>query len=172
MAGRGLKALTWEVRSGSGVNASTSALSDIRGFHLLSAGVGWLWTGPRLYWTRDAGMHWSEITPPNFAANPLDVLALKPQEAAEEAHAQFLERGVLAGIGLRRLAEEQSADGNGSSIWLTLRRGDHGRAQRDCLLKKFIIHRNSASHVTSSRRSLSFARRSHIEPTLQCPQAP
>ncbi|WP_382190616.1 DUF6042 family protein [Hamadaea flava] len=57
-----------------------------------------------------------------FAANPLDVLPLTPQEAAEEAAAQMLERGVLAGIGLRRLAEEQAPDGGGKTVWLTLRR--------------------------------------------------
>ena len=57
-----------------------------------------------------------------FGANPLDVLALTPPEAAEEAAAQMLERGVLAGIGLRRLAEEQAPDGGGRAIWLTLRR--------------------------------------------------
>ncbi|NUT34156.1 MAG: hypothetical protein HOV79_13905 [Hamadaea sp.] len=71
-----------------------------------------------------------------FAANPLDVLALTPEEAAEEAAAQMLERGVLAGIGLRRLAEEQRrsgpsmtpaelpAPGSGGRrlVWLTLRR--------------------------------------------------
>jgi Family of unknown function (DUF6042) len=57
-----------------------------------------------------------------FAANPLDILPLTPQEAAEEAAAQMLERGVLAGIGLRRLAEEQAPDGGGRTVWLTLRR--------------------------------------------------
>jgi hypothetical protein len=57
-----------------------------------------------------------------FAANPLDVLALTPQEAVEEAAAQILERGVLAGIGLRRLAEQQAPDGGGRLVWVTLRR--------------------------------------------------
>ncbi|WP_157546824.1 DUF6042 family protein [Hamadaea tsunoensis] len=57
----------------------------------------------------------------NFAANPLDLLALTPQEAADEASAQILERGVLAGIGLRRLAEQQAPEGGGQTVWLTLR---------------------------------------------------
>lgn len=48
------------------VAAGEPAQVDIRGFHLLTAGDGWLWSGPRLYWTRDAGAHWSDITPPNF----------------------------------------------------------------------------------------------------------
>jgi hypothetical protein len=95
-------------RAGVGVPLTLRQLVDC----LVALGVLWEVDGPdRRPWLT-----------PNFAANPLDVLALTPQEAAEEAHAQFLERGVLAGIGLRRLADEQSPDGNGSSIWLTLRR--------------------------------------------------
>jgi Family of unknown function (DUF6042) len=78
---------------------------------LVTLGVLWEVDGPD-------GRPWLTA---NFAANPLDVLALTPQEAAEEAAAQFLERGVLVGIGLRRLAQEQAA-GGGSSVWLTLRR--------------------------------------------------
>lgn len=69
--------------------------------------------------TGPGGERWLTV---QFAANPLDVLALTPEEAAEEAAAQMLERGVLAGIGLRRLAEEQRLDGGGRMVWLTLRR--------------------------------------------------
>lgn len=79
---------------------------------LIALGVLWEVDGPD-------GRPWLAA---NFAANPLDVLALTAQEAAEEAAAQIMERGVLVGIGLRRLAEEQSPDGGGSSVWLTLRR--------------------------------------------------
>jgi hypothetical protein len=79
---------------------------------LVTLGVLWEVDGPD-------GLPWLTA---NFAANPLDVLALTPQEAAEEAAAQFLERGVLVGIGLRRLAQEQAPGGGGSSVWLTLRR--------------------------------------------------
>ncbi len=95
-------------RAGVGVPLTLRQLVDC----LIALGVLWEVDGPD-------GRPWLTS---NFAANPLDVLALTPQEAAEEAHAQFLERGVLAGIGLRRLAQEQSADGRGTSVWLTLRR--------------------------------------------------
>ena len=37
----------------------------IRGFHLVSPTEGWVWTD-RLYWTKDAGKTWMDITPPNF----------------------------------------------------------------------------------------------------------
>lgn len=95
-------------RAGIGVPLTLRQLVDC----LVALGVLWEMDGPD-------GQPWLTS---NFAANPLDVLALTPQEAAEEAHAQFLERGVLAGIGLRRLAQEQSPDGWGTSVWLTLRR--------------------------------------------------
>ena len=37
---------------------------SIRGFHLVSPTEGWVWTD-RLYWTKDAGKTWMDITPPN-----------------------------------------------------------------------------------------------------------
>ena len=45
-------------------NPTTAATVNIRGFHLVSPTEGWVWTD-RLYWTKDAGQSWTDITPPN-----------------------------------------------------------------------------------------------------------
>lgn len=39
--------------------------ATIRGFHLVSPTEGWLWMN-RLYWTKDSGQTWTDITPPNL----------------------------------------------------------------------------------------------------------
>ena len=46
-------------------NPTTAATVNIRGFHLVSPTEGWVWTD-RLYWTKDAGQSWTDITPTNF----------------------------------------------------------------------------------------------------------
>jgi len=94
-------------RAGVAVPLTLAQLVDC----LIALGVLDELTGP-------AGEPWLAT---QFAANPLDILPLTPAEAAEEAAAQMLERGVLAGIGLRRLAEEQAPDGGGQTVRLTLR---------------------------------------------------
>jgi hypothetical protein len=51
---------------------------------------------------------------PRLWLNPVDVLPLTAEEAATEVLTQHEERGVLAAIGLRRLAEEaEAAEGEG-----------------------------------------------------------
>src|SRR5215831_8472035 len=37
----------------------------IQGFHLVSPTEGWVWTS-RLYWTKDGGQTWTDITPPGI----------------------------------------------------------------------------------------------------------
>ena len=39
---------------------------EVTGFDLISASEGWLRLGQHLYWTRDGGQSWTEITPPNL----------------------------------------------------------------------------------------------------------
>jgi photosystem II stability/assembly factor-like uncharacterized protein len=39
---------------------------ELAGFHLISATEGWLRLGQHLYWTRDSGQSWAEITPSNL----------------------------------------------------------------------------------------------------------
>jgi hypothetical protein len=50
---------------------------------------------------------------PRLWLNPVDVLPLTSDEAAAEVRTQHEERGVLAAIGLRRLAEEAETSGVG-----------------------------------------------------------
>jgi Family of unknown function (DUF6042) len=50
---------------------------------------------------------------PRLWLNPVDVLPLTADEAAVEVRTQLEERGVLAAIGLRRLAEEADIEGTG-----------------------------------------------------------
>jgi hypothetical protein len=50
---------------------------------------------------------------PRLWLNPVDVLPLTAEEAATEVRTQHEERGVLAAIGLRRLAEEAEMEGTG-----------------------------------------------------------
>src|SRR5438105_654060 len=42
--------------------------AHINGFHFVSATEGWLWMG-RLYWTKNNGGTWTDITPPNSNAS-------------------------------------------------------------------------------------------------------
>jgi hypothetical protein len=37
--------------------------ASINGFHLVSSTEGWLWLN-HLYWTKDSGQTWTDITPP------------------------------------------------------------------------------------------------------------
>ncbi|MBB5868090.1 hypothetical protein F4553_001469 [Allocatelliglobosispora scoriae] len=57
----------------------------------------------------------------NLDINPLDVLGFSAAEAAEEATMQQVERGVIAGIGLRRAAEALGPDSPPDCVRVTLR---------------------------------------------------
>lgn len=88
--------------------AASPAPTDIRGFHLLSAGEGWLWTGTQLYWTRDAGTHWSDITPPNFE-----------RAAIRAVYFNDLLHGWLVAV---------RPDASGAPVWVLAHTPDAGRS--------------------------------------------
>lgn len=68
--------------------------------------------------TGDDGESW---VAGNLDINPLDLLSFTQAEAADEAAVQQVERGVLAGIGLRRAAEALGPDAPPDHVRLTLR---------------------------------------------------
>src|SRR5437879_5615299 len=43
---------------------------SIRDFHLVSPTEGWVWTD-HLYWTKDSGQTWTDITPPNLSGGTM-----------------------------------------------------------------------------------------------------
>jgi hypothetical protein len=48
--------------------------TQLAGFHLLSATDGWLRLGQHLYWTRDSGQSWAEITSPNLGSSVIQAV--------------------------------------------------------------------------------------------------
>jgi len=47
---------------------------NIQGFHLVSPTEGWVWTN-HLYWTKDSGQSWTDITPPNLNGGTIALVA-------------------------------------------------------------------------------------------------
>ena len=152
--------LVFMLGAGLAIGTSRQALAagpvqtDIRGFHLLSAGEGWLWTGPQLYWTRDAGAHWSDITAPNFERAAIRavyfndpqhgwLVAVRPASGELSASAwqalsspqRSADGGELSSSALRASSPSQrSADGgelsstSGAPVWVLAYTPDAGRS--------------------------------------------
>lgn len=51
--------------------SAAAAPPDLRGFQAVTPAAGWVLLGDQLYWTDDAGAHWTEITPPALGAAAL-----------------------------------------------------------------------------------------------------
>jgi len=66
----------------------------IRGFHLVSLTEGWVWTD-HLYWTKDAGKTWTDITPPNLNGMQMWAVAFVDNQFGAVVLATRIDAGQL-----------------------------------------------------------------------------
>jgi photosystem II stability/assembly factor-like uncharacterized protein len=77
-----------------GQRAPNSAPGTIRGFHLVSPTEGWVWMN-RLYWTKDSGQTWTDITPPNQNSGTMSAISFVDNQhgvvifVAQSSNGQF-----------------------------------------------------------------------------------
>jgi photosystem II stability/assembly factor-like uncharacterized protein len=69
---------------------------ELAGFRLISASDGWLRLGQHLYWTRDSGQSWTEITPPTLGQSTLQTVEFVDARSGWLVSTQLEASGAVA----------------------------------------------------------------------------